>query len=96
MSNETSKPTEARELPTEITEQIENVSCDKSSSPSDWSWIKQYMINGAMITHRYYASQQSEIERLKAELEEVRRRHQIIMTEPNGIVRDTMISDLLS
>lgn len=34
---------------------------------------------------------------VKAEgwVSEIKRRHQIIMSEPNGIVRDTMIADLL-
>lgn len=43
-----------------------------------------------------------EVERLKSELKdkknriiEIERRHSIIMSEPYGIVRDTMISDLL-
>ena len=38
---------------------IADESCDKSSSPSDCEWIRNYMIRGAKICHQHHHSKLS-------------------------------------
>lgn len=43
---------------------------------------------------KFYADLRKENEEMKAMLEEINRRYYILATEPNGIVRETMIDNL--
>ena len=40
-----------------IKERINQIALEKSSSPSDWGWIEQYMIEGYKIAKEEFASQ---------------------------------------